>query len=486
MADLKKQTLKGFKWNAIGQFSNVTITFLTGIVLARLLSPEDFGTVGMIAIFFTIAKTFVDSGFGIALIRKKNITDYDTSTVFYFNFFVSTILYLVLFFSAPQIASFFHRPILTEVVRVSGLSLFLSALNCVQFSLLTRNVDFKTPAIISLISYISSGILGILLAYKGYGVWALVYQSLLNSLISAISVWFISEWRPRWMFSWNSFHELFGFGGKILGSRLLDRFAGNLTSLAIGRFYSPADLGYYTRGSHTANIPSSFLYSIVGSVSMPVLSKLQDDDELLIHAYRKYIKTCSLVIFFLMFLLVSIAKPVTVFLYSEKWLPSVIYLQLFCLSYMFYHIHAINVNLLIAKGRSDLNLRIEFIKKIIFFTGLAISLPISVMAMCITGIITSQLSLIVNTYYTGKLFNFGYWRQWKDFLPYIFYSVFACIPSYLLSFAKIPNLLNILMCSIISTLVYLTILYITGDSAFSDLIRTIPLKKYIKSNYHGS
>lgn len=479
MSDLRKDIIKGVKWNAVGDFSNVLLTFLIGIILSRLLTATDYGIVGMISIFFIIANTFVDSGFGLALIRKKILKDEDSSTVFFFNIFISFLCYFILYGTAPYISIFFNTQ-LTDIIRISGLSLPIGALGMVHFALLTRNVDFKTPSIIYFISNIISGSLGIYLAFLGYGVWSLVMQSLSNTIIRTILVCYLASWHPQFVFSFNSFRELFGFGSKILGSKLLDKFFSNLTTFAIGKCYSPSDLGYYSKGQGTATLPSSFLYNIIGSVSMPVLSKLQDNDELLIAAYRKYIKICSLIIFFLMTLLITIAKPMVVLLYSDRWLPSVIYLQIFCLNYMFYHIHAININLLLVKGRSDLNLKIEIIKNSIAFLALVVALPFGVIFLCLSFVVSSQLSLIINTYYTGKIFNFGYLKQWKDFSPYLIYSLIACGPSYIISNMSFLPILKILIGTILSTTLYFSFLLLIKDKNLIELIRITPINKIFK------
>lgn len=477
MSNIKSDTIRGVKWNAIGRLSTSAVTFLLGIVLARILSPADYGTVGMIAIFLAIAKTFIDSGFAFALIRKKELSETDCSTVFYFNLIVSVLCYGFLFVSAPYISSFFNTPILTEVVRVSSLVLIIGAFGSVQNSLLTRDVNFRSLAIANLISHIISGAIGIAMAYNGYGLWSLVYQSLSQSFFYSFILWVFSKWRPSFLFSWQSFRELFSFGGKLLGSRLLDTFFTNITTMAIGKFYTPQDLGYYSRGHGTATLPSSFLYSIIGSVSLPILSKLQDDDTALLNVYRKYIKTCSMVIFFVMLLLAALAEPFVIAVYGEKWQPAVIFLQIFSLSYMFYHINAINVSLLLAKGRSDLNLRIEIIKKIIIAIGLVVSIPLGVLAICLASLFTSQLSLIVNTHYTRKLFNFGYLKQWKDFSPYIIYSLISCIPSFTLSYSSLNPWICLFIGGILSFIIYLSILFYTKDEALRELVGVLPIKR---------
>lgn len=484
MASLKEQAVSGIKWNAISSIANLAVTFLTGLVLARLLTPSDFGTVGMVGVFFAIASTFIDSGFALGLIRKPDLTNKDCSTAFFFNIIVACISYVILYIAASYIADFFNSPILKSIVRISAIALIIGSFSTVQHALLNKAVNFKSIGVISLISYIVSGGIGIFLAFSGFGVWSLVVKNIAGSLISGICVWYVSKWRPCLCFSYSSFRYLFGFGSKLLASKLLDKLFSNLHSLAIGKFYSPADLGYYTKASDLAGLPGTFLYNIVGNVSMPVLSQIQNDDELLIHSYRRFIKMCSMVIFFIMILVAAIGKPIIIFLYTDKWATSIPYLQIFCFTLMFYHIHAININLLLAKGRSDLMLRLEVIKKIISLSALLIALPFGIMALCLSTLITTQLSLIVNTYYAGKLFNLGYIKQWGDFLPYIVYSIIACTPAFLLSYVKMSNLLNIIICSSISFIMYLLILHYRKDSSLSELVKLAPVPTSIKNRFN--
>lgn len=474
MANLKQQTVNGIKWNAISSFANLAVTFSTGLVLARLLTPSDFGTVGMVEVFFAIASTFIDSGFALGLIRKPDLTKEDCSTAFFFNIIVACICYAILYAVAPYIADFFNNPILKSIVRVSAVALIIGSFSTVQHALLNKAVDFKNIGIISLTSYVISGGIGIFLAVLGYGVWSLVFKNIAGSIVGGICVWYISRWRPSFVFSYDSFRYLFSFGSRLLASKLLDKLFSNIHSLAIGKFYTPADLGFYSKANGFARLPGTFLYNVVGNVSMPVLSKIQDNDELLVSAYRRFIKMCSMVIFFIMILVAAIGKPIIIFLYTEKWAPCIPYLQVFCFTLMFYHIHAININLLLAKGRSDLMLRLEIIKKVISFTALVIALPFGVMALCISTLITTQLSLIVNTYYAGKLLDMGYLKQWKDFYIYIIYSIIACIPAYTLSFLELPNLLLITISTIVSIPLYIFILYIKKDDSFFGLIELIP------------
>lgn len=479
MADIKAQTLHGVKWTAINKFSSTIVGFIIGVVLARLLTPADYGTVGMIGIFFAIAGVFTDSGFGMALVRAKTVSEEDLSTVFYFNIGMSVLCYAVLFFAAPFIADFFNMPMLKDLVRISGLTLVIGSIGGVQYKIMTRNVNFKIPAMLNVISQIISGIVGIACAYMGMGAWALVISSITSMLIRQIGVWFFSSWRPKLLFSKDSFHRLFSFGSKVLGSNLIGTLFGRVEGLLIGKFYTPQDLGVYSKGHQTASMPVDFIYGLVGGVTLPILSRMQDDDELLLRVYRKYIKVCSLLTFYCLALVCALAKPLIEFLYTDKWLPAVIFVQIFCFRDMFYHISAINISLLLAKGRSDLNLRIEIIKRSITLMLLVAVLPFGLLPFCIAGLISGQFIMVINTYYTQKLFNYGYFQQWADFIPYFLLSLVACIPAFILANAGLPNLFILILGGVISAILYFGYLLLIKDENLIALIRITPFKKYI-------
>ena len=305
MGGLKEKTLSGVKWSAIGRFSTQGIGFLIGLILARLLSPADYGVVGMVGIFFAIAQTFIDSGFGSALIRKNDCTDLDYSTAFYFNAVVGLVCCVVLSVAAPFIADFFNTPILADIVVVMSINMFIGSLSIVQGARLTAAIDFKSQAKISLATTILSGIVGIAMAYNGFGVWSLVWQGLFATILRTILLLFVTKWYPKWQFSKESFNYLFNFGSKILTASLLHTVYCNMTTLIIGKYYTAKDLGYYSRGESMANLPSTNITGILQSVTYPILSKIQDDDKRLIDVYRKYIAVTSLVIFFGMFLMAA-------------------------------------------------------------------------------------------------------------------------------------------------------------------------------------
>ena len=468
MGELKEKTLSGVKWNAIGRFSTQGVSFVISILLARILTPSDYGVVGMIGIFMAIAQTFIDSGFGSALIRKKDCTDEDFSTAFYFNIAVGVICYLILFFTAPLIADFFDTPILRDIVRVLSISLFLNSLSIVQSAKLTAAVDFKSQAKVSLVATIVSGCVGLAMAYSGFGVWSLVYQSVSLSLVRTILFWFVTKWKPLCVFSKQSFKYLFAFGSKILSASLLHTIYANLTTILIGKFYTPKDLGYYTRGENLANLPSTNLTSILQGVTYPILAKIQDDDVRLISVYRKYIRITSMVIFFGMFLMAALAEPLILTLLTDKWQESVIFLQVFCFAYMFDHICQLNLNILYVKGRSDLVLRLEVIKKTISISMIVAAIPFGVLAICIARALYTQIAVIINTYYTGKLFGLGYFAQVKDFIKYFFFSFLAVLPAFILSFTTLPLIAVLVVGGSSACIIYWILLHRNSD--FTELL----------------
>lgn len=420
---LKKQTKQGVIWSAAQRFSTQGIQFVTTIIMARMLTPADYGVVGMLDIFIAILSVFVDSGFINALTRKQNRTQEDICTVFFFNIGVSSIAYCILFLIAPLVASFYAIPELCIILRVLGLIVIIDSFAAVQITLMIINLNFKTQTKISIISLIISGTIGIILAYNDFTYWALVIQSLLYGIISTSLYWYYSTWRPGLIFSKRSFNEMFSFGSKILVTSLINTTYGNLYSLVIGKVFSANILGNYSRANSYANFPSSNLTSILQRVTYPVLCKLQDDQILLSDAYRKLIRTSAFIIFPLMTGLSALAHPFIFIILGSKWSFCAVMLQIICFALMWYPIHAINLNLLLVKGRSDLSLRIEIIKKVISVIILCIAVPMGIMALCYSRILSSIISLIINTYYTGKLINLGFIHQMKDLAPTIIISI---------------------------------------------------------------
>ena len=428
---IKEQSLSGFKWNAIGKISPYAVQFAIGLVIVRLLEPEDYGVIGMLSIFMAISQSFVDSGFGNALIRKIDRTAMDCSTAFYFNIAVAVLIYVILFFSAPYIAAFYNMPILTEVTRVLSLMIVVNSMSIVPRALRSIAVDFKTQAYSSIISVIVSGSLGLCLAYTGYGVWALVWQSIVGSVVSVTVLWLLTRWKPLWLFSWQSFKSMFSYGSKLMVSGLMNTVYNHASSLIIGKFYTPAELGYYDRGNQIASMPSLKLSSVFHGVTFPILAKLQDDNERLINVYQKYLAITSLLIFFLMTLLAVIAKPLILILLTEKWMGVVPFLQVFCLAFMFDTVCKLNNNLLYVKGWSGLFLKLEIIKKVIVIPVLVMAIPFGVMALCCVALVHTIVDITCSTFYIKKLLGVELHR-YAVLAKYFLTSVLACTPTFLL------------------------------------------------------
>lgn len=428
---LKRKTISGVMWSAIERFSLQGVQFIIQLVMARLLLPSDYGMIAMLTIFLQIAQAFIDSGFTNALIQKKDRTEIDYSTVFYFNIIIALFFYCILFISAPLIAKFYNMPDLIPVMRVIALSLIILSFSAIHKTKLTIEINFKTQSKISLIAAGTSGIIGIGMAYLGYGVWALVYQSLLNAILTTILLNCFYRWKPLKAFSIESFKRLFSFGSKLLVSGLIHTVYYNLYGIVIGKRFSAIELGYYTRAEQFAMFPSSNLNGIISRVTFPILSSIQDDNERLAEAYRKYIRLSSYLIFPLMVGLATLAQPLIHTLLTDKWNGAVILLQILCFDWMFDHLSIINLNLLYVKGRSDLALQLEIIKKIIAVIILVISIPFGIIAMCLGRVLYALIATYANTYYTNSLIGLSFRTQMKDIIPCLILSLIMGITVHL-------------------------------------------------------
>lgn len=414
---LKQQTKKGLYWSFFNQFSNYGMQFCIGIVMARLLTPSDYGITALPGVFMAIAGIFQDSGMSGALVRKEKVEEKDYSTLFIYSIAMGIFMYAILFTASPWIAKFFNTPILTSLIRVTALGFLWGPVSTVQYVILSRKLDFKTPTKISITTKLFSGIVGILLAYIGYGLWALVISGVLSSFLGLIIVAYVVKWYPKTGWSKDSFKYLWNYGNKMLASSLLDTAYNNITPVFVGKFYSPADLGIYNRARGYAAMPSQQVTGVIQNVTFPVLSRMQNDNESLARNYRRMLRTTAFIVFPLMLMLAALARPLVITLITAKWEACIILLQIICFSMMWYPIHSINLNLLMVKGRSDLFLRLEIIKKIIGLSILAITLPQGLTIFCCGNILSSIISLIINTYYTGKLINIGFLKQMRDLIP---------------------------------------------------------------------
>lgn len=411
---LKDKTVKGTLWTGIERFWVQGVQFLVMLIVARILSPKDYGLIGMLAIFIHISQSLVESGFSQALIRKKDRTEIDNNTVFYFNLVISLIIYAILYFVAPCVAQFYNEPTLCPVMRVFCLVIIIESFNIVQRSLYSAHLDFKKLARASMSSALISGLASIYMAKSGFGVWTLVFQQIIFGIISTIVLWFYSKWWPKLIFSWKSFKEMFSFGFNLLLSGLIETIYNNLFTVIIGKVFNATSLGYYSRADHYAQLPTSNFNSIFFRVIYPVLCKMQDDDDKLRENYRKLLRISAFIIFPIMCGLAGAAYPSVVMLIGKKWEYAAVLLVPICLAKMWFPIHAINLNILKVKGRTDYFLKLEIIKKVIGISLIVISIPFGLLFMCYAQIVSSLIALFINTYYSGKLIKLSFWNQMKD------------------------------------------------------------------------
>lgn len=419
---LKKKTVKGVAWSAIDTIGNYGITFIVGIVLARLLSPEEYGLIGIVTVFTAVFNNIVEGGFSSALIRKNDISQADYCTMFYVNLSVSIVLSLILFGCSGLIADFFGRKELVELTRSLSPIIILNGLGFVQRTHLTKNLDFKSQTKVSIVASISSGVVGISMAYMGFGVWSLVGQQLSRQGLNTLMLWIVSRWRPLLLFSKESFKNLFGFGWKLLVSNLLDTVWKEINQVVIGKVYSPQMLGYYTRASQYGTVVSSSLTSIIQKVSYPVLSSIQSEKGRMKGAYRRVIRLSMMLTSMIMLCLAACAKSFIVVLIGEKWLPCVPMLQILCLGMMLYPLHSINLNMLQVLGRSDIYLILEIVKKVIGIIPILLGIFVGVYSLLVGGVIVGVISYFLNSFYSGKGLEYSSLDQLRDIIPSLMIS----------------------------------------------------------------
>lgn len=466
---LKSKTVKGVGWSFADNIASAGVSFLVGLVLANLLTPEEYGILAIIMIFIAVSNSIIDSGFSSALIRKTDCKPIDYNTTFYFNLGVSIVLYIILYLTAPYIAIFFHEPILNDVTRVISWILIINALAIIPRTMFVKSIDFKTQTKVSLISSILSGIIGIGMALYGMGVWSLVWQQLSRQILNTSFLWFYCSWRPKWEFSLNSFRNLFGFGSKLMLSGLLDTVWREIYYIVIGKFYSSAQLGQYTRAGQFSTIFSSNLTAVIQRVSFPVLSTIQDNPIRLREGYRRIIKISMLVTFSCMLGLAAVAKPMILILIGEKWTPAITYLQIICLSSMLYPLHAINLNILQVKGRSDIFLKLEIIKKMIGVGPILLGIFYGIEPMLWGGVVTSIISYYLNSYYSAQMIQYSTWNQIKDILPTFFIASIVAIIMWSFTFFNLSMWLLIILQICIGIILALCLFEKTKLSEYNEI-----------------
>lgn len=453
----KKIVFKNFIWRFAERCGAQLVTFIVSIVLARILAPEDYGTIALVTVFTTILQVFVDSGLGTALIQKKEADDLDFSSVFFFNFAVCIILYIGMFIAAPFIAEFYNDSSLTSVVRVISLTIVISGVKGIQQAYVSRNMMFKRFFFSTIGGTIFSAIFGIVLAYQGFGVWALVAQQLSNTAIDTLILWLTVKWRPKLMFSWNRLKTLLVFGWKLLVSALLDTCYNNLRNLIIGKMYSSADLAYYNQGDKFPKVIVTNINTSIDSVLLPTMSSAQDDRERVKNMTRRAIKTSTYVMAPLMMGLAFCSVPIVHLVLTDKWLPCVPFLRIFCVTYMFYPIHTANLNAINAMGRSDWFLRLEVIKKIVGMAILLSTMWFGVMAMAYSLLLSSVLSQIINSWPNRKLLGYGYLEQIRDIAPAIILAVIMGICVYFIGYIPLPTIVTLIIQIVAGAIIYIVL-----------------------------
>lgn len=417
MADLnlRNKAVRGIAWSAIDKIAVRGMSFLIGIIIARILMPSDYGVLGMVAVFITLSSLFIDSGFSQALVQKQDRTQTDMSTAFFFNVLIAFSCYIILFAVAPLVASFYEMPILVSVLRVVGLNVVIMSLATVQRANLLIKIDFRTLAIVDIISVAISGIVGITMAYRGFGVWALVAQTMAMQASSSMWLWLLGRWRPSREFSRNSVSRLWKFGSKLLVAGTVATTTREIYSIVIGKFYRSAELGYYHRAVQTTDVISGTINEIINASSFPILSSIQDERERMISVYSRLLSMTAFIVFPVMTLLAMIASPLVSILLTDKWLPVVPLIQWLCFARMFTPVSSLNMNILNAVGRSDLFLKLDLSKLPLTILTMIITLPISVKAVVIGNFVNTFICYFINAYLPGRLFNFGVVAQFKIF-----------------------------------------------------------------------
>ena len=471
------RTLVNFIWRFAERCGAQLVTFIVSIVLARILSPSDYGTIALVTVFTTILQVFIDSGLSTALIQKKDADDLDFSSVFYFNFIVCLILYIIMFVSAPCIADFYKDSNLITIIRVISLTLIISGVKGVQQSYVSRNMLFKRFFFSTLGGTIFSAVLGIIMAYAGFGVWAIVFQQLSNNAIDTLILWITVKWRPIKKFSWIRLKHLLSFGWKMLASSLLDTVYNNLRNMIIGKLYTSADLAFYNQGDKFSKLIITNINTSIDSVLLPTMSNEQDNHVRVKDMTRRAIKISTYIMAPLMIGLAFCARPIVQLVLTDKWLPCVPYLQIFCVSYLFWPIHTANLNAIKAMGRSDLFLKLEIIKKFIGMILLIITMNISVMAMAYSLLISGLISQVINSWPNRYLLKYSYIDQIKDILPNIVMALIMGGFVYFISYLNLSNLVSLVLQIALGGIIYLVLSIFTRNDSFIYLINILKSRK---------
>ncbi len=423
---MSDKRITSFAWNFLENIATQGIQFFVGILMARLLTPKDYGLIGILMVFITISTVIMDAGFFKAVMQKSNRTDDDFCTVFFFNVTTALVFFVVLCLCAPLIADFYNEPILSPLTKVVALQLVINSAILVQRAKFSIAMDFRTQAHITIVAALIQGATGVTMAFCGFGVWSIAWSGVVGALVNCILMWYYGKWRPRWRFSHSSFKEMFTFGSKLLASSLIDVTWKNIYPLIIGKMFSPIELGYFSRASHYVKLPSTTFSGVIDRVTFPLLCKVKEDNETLNRQFCILFKLSAFIFFPLMAGFAVLAKPLIILMITAKWAPCIIYLQILCCGFVLYPIHALNMNLLQVKGLSELFLRLELIKKVIDVIALLITVTMGVKEMCIGLAVTSYISWGINAYYSGKIIHIGLWNQIVLVAPTALYTFLMC------------------------------------------------------------
>lgn len=475
---LRKQASAGIFWTFAQQFGQQIVLFVVSTILARLLLPEEFGYIGMIAIFVSVGNALLKGGLTQSLIRSKDLEEDDYATVFYYNLAASILIYILIYFIAPFVSGFYGYPILTPIIRWYCLSFILFAFSVVQEAKLTKEMNFKIQTIISIPSVIIGGIVGIVMAYNGYGVWSIVWNQLVTALVRSIQLWIYSKWSPGLFFNFDKFKEHLRFGYKITLSSLLENIFSNLYIIIIGKYFSAGQVGFYTRADSMKNLPVNNITLALTKVTYPLFAEIQHDNDRLKRVYKQLMKMSIFVVAPIMVFLIILAEPVFRFLFTEKWLPAVPYFQILCISGILFPIQGYNANILLVKGKSDTFLKLTVINKILLVIGIIIGLQFGIIGLLYAQVFLSIITFFIYGYHTDKVIGYSAMQQLIDILPLIFLSILPGILVFLTNsyFDELSDLIRIISGAGVGIVVYIGISYIFKIESFNDIIEIV-LKK---------
>jgi len=475
---LKKQAIQGVIWSSIQLYGNQIISFSVSIILARLLLPKEFGLIAMLSVFIGVGNALINSGLTSSLIRSEEVDEEDYATVFYFNLIGSLIIYWLFFFTAPLIATFYKQTFLIAIIRIYGLTFIINAFSTIQLTRLTKMMDFKTQMKVSVPSLIFSGLLGIYLAYLGFGVWSLVYMAICQSLIHSIQLWYWSKWKPLWCFKMDKFKKHFKFGVNLLFSSILDIIYNSSYTIIIGKFFAPTQVGYYNRADTLQMLPVGNISSIITKVSYPLFSSIQNDDLKLKSIYKRIMQMVLYLVVPTLLIMSALAEPLFRFLFTDKWLPAVSYFRIICFTGILYPIHSYNLQILKIKGRSDLFFKLEIIKKIVMSVILIISFQYGIYGLLYGGVLNSIIAFFINTHYSGKFLNYSAWEQTKDLLPTIFVGILIgfCIFKLDMLISEMSDFLRLAIGGMSGVSIYIIITYLFKFNSFSEIIQILKRK----------